>query len=113
MPRRVTRARERAHVTFTRENSYHNRLLVIMRRHARRLNDGRHLAHCLPTETEIRQGFPSLGRAGKVIYDTEVKAANAAAEIYQVDGRRMVPYACPRGDDNHWHLQSYHHALGK
>ena len=54
----------------------------------------------------------SLGRTGKVIYDTRGAAAMAAAELRQLDGRRQVPYECPR-DGGHWHLQSYHHSLGK
>jgi hypothetical protein len=99
-------------VTFTVTDPRHQLVRVILRRHARRLSDGQHVAHCQPTESEILQGFPSLGRVGKVIYDTRVKAANAAAELRQVDGRRQVPYECPRGD-GHWHLQSYHHALGR
>jgi len=84
----------------------------IVRRHARLLGDGYHPACCVPTETEVRRGFTSLGRTGKVIYDTRGAAAMAAAELRQLDGRRQVPYECPR-DGGHWHLQSYHHSLGK
>lgn len=85
----------------------------VIRRHARRIGDTHHLAYCVPTETEVRQGFASLGRPGKVIYDTREKAANIARELRRLDGRRQVPYPCPRGEDEHWHLQSWHHALGQ
>ncbi len=65
-----------------------------------RIDDHGRCVHCLPKQIQTFKG-----NDGKVIFDTEADAAEAAAMLAEMHGEAMEPYACPRaGKDRHFHL---------